>query len=326
MARTRSSEAGGADGEEARHPIGVVSRRTGLTQDLIRAWERRYAAVEPKRTPTNRRFYTDGDVERLNLLQRAIDGGRSIGQVAVLSDRELSELVAEDRRAEATVTEDAAAEAAPLDDAVEEVLDAALTAVRALDARSLERALDAAAVDLGRTVLIERVLAPLMHRVGDRWLAGELRPVHEHLTTAAVRSLLGALQLSEAEPPPSAPLLVATTPSHQVHEVGALLVVATALSMGWRATYLGPNLPAEEIAAAARDTGARAVALSITYPPDDPRLADELARLVHLLDGGPPLLVGGKSAAGYAGQLEEGAILFGGDLAALRSHLARLRG
>lgn len=325
MAKTRSSAEHG-DESEARHPIGVVSRRTGLTQDLIRAWERRYAAVEPARTPTNRRFYTDGDVERLNLLQQAIDGGRSIGQVAELSDRELSALVTEDRRAEAAVAEDSAAEEAPLDEAVEEVLREAMAAVRALDARALDARLDAAAVDLGRTVLIERVLAPLMHRVGDRWMAGELRPVHEHMTTAAVRSLLGALQHSEPEPPPSAPLLVATTPSHQVHEVGALLVTATALSMGWRATYLGPNLPAEEIATAARDTGARAVALSITYPPDDPRLADELARLVQLLAGEPPLLVGGKSAGGYTEQLEEGAILVGGDLAALRAHLGRLRG
>ena len=61
------------------HPIKVVSRRTGLTPHVIRAWEKRYHAVTPKRTRTNRRVYTDEDVERLLLLRRATLAGRSIG-------------------------------------------------------------------------------------------------------------------------------------------------------------------------------------------------------------------------------------------------------
>lgn len=341
---TKSAEQGGA--EAARHPIGVVSRRTGLTQDLIRAWERRYAAVEPQRTPTNRRYYTDADVERLNLLQSAIAGGRSIGQVAELSDRELAALVAEDHRARA------AGVAAPsVDEEPPERADAAdgegeqedgeqaaagrhlagcLDAVRSLDGRALAARLDAAAVELGRTVLFERLLTPLMRRVGELWMAGELRPAHEHLATAAVRSLLAALARGEAEPAPGAPLVVVTTPAHQVHEVGALLVTATALSMGWRATYLGPSLPAEEIAAAARSTAAAAVALSITYPPDDPRLDAELERLARLLAGDDetpavPLLVGGRAAGGYATAADGAGVFFAADLGALRRLLDRLR-
>src|SRR5690606_10217495 len=78
-----------------RHPIGVVARRTGMKPDLIRAWERRYNAVEPGRTETRRRSYSDGDIERLLLLRRVVSSGRGIGQVAHLSNRELRALLAE---------------------------------------------------------------------------------------------------------------------------------------------------------------------------------------------------------------------------------------
>src|SRR5215208_6750074 len=82
-----------------RHPIGVVARRTGLKPDLIRAWERRYGAVEPGRSDTRRRFYSDADIERLQLLRRVVRTGHGIGQVAGLSNQELLALAAQDEPA-----------------------------------------------------------------------------------------------------------------------------------------------------------------------------------------------------------------------------------
>ena len=89
---------------EPKHPIQVVARRTGLTADLLRVWEKRYEAVSPGRSATSRRLYSDADVHRLLLLRRATLGGRRIGQVAGLSTEELEVLVA---------TDEAAAAAAP---------------------------------------------------------------------------------------------------------------------------------------------------------------------------------------------------------------------
>ena len=94
---------------------------------------------------------------------------------------------------------------------------------------------------------------------------------------------------------------------------------------GWRPLYLGPNLPAEDIAMAVRDCGARLVALSIVYPPDDTRLADELRRLRRLLPVGVPILAGGASASSYAASLSELGILLVDDFAKLRDELRRLR-
>src|SRR3569832_2969883 len=82
-----------------RHPIAVVSHRTGLSQDVLRVWERRYEAVIPARSDSGVRLYSDADIERLILLRAATRGGRGIGQVAKLSTRALETIVAEDEAA-----------------------------------------------------------------------------------------------------------------------------------------------------------------------------------------------------------------------------------
>jgi DNA-binding transcriptional MerR regulator len=78
----------------AHHSIKAVSRRTGLSPHVIRIWEKRYGAVEPRRTSTNRRLYSDAEIERLNSLRLATAAGHSIGNIATLPLRQLNSLVA----------------------------------------------------------------------------------------------------------------------------------------------------------------------------------------------------------------------------------------
>jgi methylmalonyl-CoA mutase cobalamin-binding subunit len=118
---------------------------------------------------------------------------------------------------------------------------------------------------------------------------------------------------------------VATTPARQRHELGALLAAATAAGEGWQVTYLGPDLPPEEIAAAALQKRARAVALSITYPPDDPMLVDDLRRLRRLLGPHILLITGGRACPAYSAALQEIGALRLEDLASLRRELQALR-
>ena len=307
-----------------RHPIGVVARRTGLKPDLIRAWERRYGAVDPGRTDTRRRFYSDADVERLLLLRRVVSTGRGISQVAGLSNEELEGLIAAEP-APPAVRQPASApsDGMDLEELAESFLTRCLTAAQRLDVREMEIQLDRASVAFSRTHLLEKLLVPLMHRIGDLWHQGALRPIHEHMASSVVRSFLGSMQAYRDEL--SAPHVVVTTPARQHHELGALLAAATAAGEGWQVTYLGPELPPEEIAAAALQKGARAVALSITYPPDDPLLMDELRRLRRLLDSRTALLVGGRSSSAYAQVLEEIGARRVDDLAGLRRELETLR-
>lgn len=309
-----------------RHPIGVVARRTGLKPDLIRAWERRYSAVEPGRTQTRRRFYSDADIERLLLLRRVVSTGRGIGQVANLSNEELRELISEEPAARAypATPGPATPPPPPVSDTAEPYLTLCLSAAQRLDIHDLELQLERASVALSRHNLLEKLLVPLMQRIGELWQRGELRPIHEHMASAVVRSFLGSMRAAY-HASASAPQLIVTTPARQLHELGALIAAATAASEGWQVTYLGADLPAEEIAAAAVQKGAKAVALSIVYPPDDGLLSDEIRRLRRLLPRTVELIVGGRSAGSYHAALNETGARHVENLRELREELDLLR-
>src|SRR5437763_2813551 len=77
------------------HPIQVVTRRTGVSADVLRVWEKRYAVVTPVRSPSGRRLYSDADIERLRLMVQATRTGRTIGQVAALPTAAVMDLLDE---------------------------------------------------------------------------------------------------------------------------------------------------------------------------------------------------------------------------------------
>jgi methanogenic corrinoid protein MtbC1 len=199
-----------------------------------------------------------------------------------------------------------------------------MAAVEQLDAMALETALLHARVALSHTAFIETLIMPLMQNIGESWREGTLRIMHEHLASAIVRTLLGGL-VTTAGQLPAAPHCLVTTPAGQWHEIGALIVASVASTEGWQVTYLGPNLPAEDIAAAAQQHHARAVALSIVYPPDDPHLPQELARLRQYLSPQVAVLVGGRAAASYRESLQRIGAVLPGNLAEFRVHLETLR-
>jgi methanogenic corrinoid protein MtbC1 len=306
---------------EKRHPIRVAARRSGLTRDVLRAWEHRYAAVQPLRTPGGQRLYSDADIERLKLLRHAIEAGRRIGQLADLTSEELARLVQEDERATRDETETGGLSPQYTDPG--QFLAQSLAAVNEMDAPELESVLSRAAVSLDAMNLIDHVITPLMIRIGELWSQDKLTPGHERMVVGAVRRTLDEVRRSLQRA--RGPGLVVATPSGQHHEIGAMLAAAAAAAEGWRVTYLGADLPASSIAVAAEKTGALAVALSIIYPADDPGLADELRSLRATLPDETTLIIGGRSSAGYRSAIEEVGALWLPDAPALRPALDLVR-
>lgn len=308
-----------------RHPMRVVTRRTGLRADLLRAWERRYAVVKPSRSAGGRRLYSDADIERLRLLYRATLGGRGIGQVAELPDQALAALIRQDAAvSDAECASEARQRSARDEQRVAgDFLDACFRMIERVDATALEAALRRAVVVLPAAALLDALLVPLLWRVGARWRDGTLRPVHGHLASVVVRRVLESVIGSASAPIGTAHLVVAT-PAGQVHEFGALLVAAAAAAAGWRVTYLGADLPAEDIAEAATRTRARIVALSVVYPAADPALGHELRRLRTALPTDVGLVVGGAASSAYAPVLGEIGAIRLDDLAQFRAHLGEL--
>ena len=272
--------------------IQAVAERTGLTPHVIRAWERRYRAIEPERSAGKHRLYSEAEIERLAMLNRAVRNGHSIGKIAALPTEELRAMIAHQP---ATTR---AAKSPAHDDPVAPFRVEALAAISRFDGPALDDVFRRTQLALGNQGLLRLAIAPLAQEIGERWRAGELTSAHEHFFTASVKVFLGETtrQFSISV---NAPRIIVATPAGQVHELGAVMAAAAAANLGWRAIYLGPSLPAHEIAGAALRNEAAAVALSIVYPEDDANLAHELTDLARLLPPTTRILAGGRAARGY---------------------------
>ena len=282
-------------GNSIQHSINMAGLKSGLTPHVIRVWERRYAAVSPLRSGTNRRLYTDAEVERLTLLREAVEAGYRIGNIARLSEEDLRRLLV------SAPAKPVTAETAPRKDhsSSQEFGRRCLDAVQRMDAHGLEDALTRALIVFGHQGLLRQVIAPLIRDLGERWADGTLTAAHEHFASALLRSFLGNNSSRPLALSDGTPSLVVTTPSGQLHELGAVMIAAAARNLGWRVIYLGVSLPAAEIAGAAIQNRARAVALSLVYPTDDPQLAGELANLSRFLPSDVRLLAGGRASGAY---------------------------
>lgn len=312
-----------------RHPIRLVANRTGLTVDLIRAWEKRYHVVEPARSDTQRRLYSDYDIERLRLIRIAKQNGRRLVDVAPLTLEALRDVVSEDSRYE--VSQDVQAEiyrpswTSPLESSESaDDIDALLFSVQTMDQHRFDQLLQEGLVKQSLPAFLQTVIGPLLSEIGESTRLGKMRIAHEHMATAHLRTFIGALRFRETYTG-NEPKIVITTPTGQLHELGALMVAALVSVDGWLPVYLGPNTPADEIAACAMQSGARAVSLSLTYPADDPRIPTELTRLRSQLESKIPVFVGGSAASHHHELINRLGLLSPKSLDDLRHSLNMLR-
>lgn len=282
--------------------IQTVSRRTGLSAHAIRAWERRYRAIEPARSPGRHRMYSEGEVERLKLLANAVRGGRLISRLAHLDNAELR-LLESLHHEEGTESAIGTASGAHEGMSAPFRLEEGLAAVKGFDSHALDRFFQNAQVKLGDQGLLRNVLTPMARQVGDLWRSGGLTAAQEHFFIGMAK--LFAWNLTRQYQVDSrAPRIVVGTPAGQLHDLGATLVAATAANAGWRVAFVGANLPAFELAGAVQSFGACALALSIVYPDDDPLLPRELVELGSVLPDHVRVFVGGRAAGMYSQPLE----------------------
>jgi methanogenic corrinoid protein MtbC1 len=186
----------------------------------------------------------------------------------------------------------------------------------------LEHRLRRAIAQLGVTTFIEDVASPMLRRIGEEWHAGRLAIAHEHLASSTIHDLVAESMRALARGSGNATVLVAT-PTGERHAIGAALVGATAASEGWRVLYLGTDLPASEIAAAAIAAKARAVAVSSTYVQDRAKTLGELRTLRALLPPSVSIIAGGGGVAGMKADLAPLGIRVGTTLRDLRDALAQ---
>lgn len=288
------------ESQRPRHPIQVAARRAGLNPALLRAWERRYRAVQPWRSETQQRLYTDADVERLRKLRLVTEVGRRIGDVAELDDARLDALLDEDTQAQRAVGSSALLGRPTLP----ELLERCVQRVQERDERGLRRELERAVLLYDPLVFLDDVLSGLMERVGQRWADQVIDPSHEHVASLTIRSLLEEL-LTKLEVDAPRGRFAVVVPAGERHELGGFGLAVGLAACGCDALRLGGDLPASSIVRFAHDQQVDGVAVSVTWEGNLRQAQSELLGLRSALDPGIPIMVGGWGSHRVRGLVTE---------------------
>jgi MerR family transcriptional regulator, light-induced transcriptional regulator len=213
--------------------IGELSKRAGVSPELLRAWERRYGLLRPARSAGGLRLYSPADVERVSLMQQHLAEGMAAAEAAALAVRE-----AVDGEAARTALRPAAIrnELAHALDAFDEPRAQAI----------LDRVLALATVE----TLLSEVIVPYLQELGERWERGDASVAQEHFASGVLRGrLLGLARGWGLGLGPAA--VLACLPGEQ-HDLGLIAFGLALRSRGWRIVYLGPDSPIDTVADVSR--------------------------------------------------------------------------
>jgi len=232
--------------DDAHLRIGELSRRSGVSVELLRAWERRYGVLRPQRSAGGLRLYSSGDLERVREMQRHMHEGLAAREAAALVGHAFTE--AAPLRA-GTPPFDPSRARTELGDALE-----------AFDEPAAQAILDGLLAVATLGALLSEVVMPYLHDLGDRWQRGELSIAQEHFATNVLRGRL--LGLARGWGRGDGPRALLACPEGERHDLGLIAFGLALRDRGWRIHYLGPDTPVESLEEAARRTDPTVIVLS----------------------------------------------------------------
>lgn len=259
---------------------------TGVSEALIRAWERRYQVLKPRRTASGYRAYTQADIEVLKRLKKLTQEGVAIADAVRMLPRIKKE-------AKEHVVAMTTPRKAPKQAQLERWHAEALSAAERLDQQGVDAVLDDALASLTPVAFFEEIVVPLEREVGDRWHAGRFTVAEEHLVTQAVRERVVAL-LHQSPRRARRHVVCACFPSED-HELGLLGAALKFRHAGWRVTFLGARTPIEHLLRTVRSVAPELVALS-TVTETAEGITATLSKLMAALPPHSSVVVGGPAA------------------------------
>jgi DNA-binding transcriptional MerR regulator len=255
--------------------IGQLAKRTGVSPELLRAWEQRYGLLQPTRTPGGFRLYSAADEARVQHMQRLVSGGLAAAQAArlVLSDGEPQQPTASPA---ATTLEDAAA--------------TLTVSLDRLDEQAANTALDRLFAAYTVETVLQEVILPYLHRLGERWTTGEVSVAQEHFASNLLKGRLLGLAQGWGQGRGPAAILACIPGEH--HELGLLAFGVALRRRGWRITYLGTDSPIEAVADLSRSLAPTVVVLLSIRPQGFLDHAPEIEQLASQV----PVMIAGAGA------------------------------
>lgn len=289
--------------------IGELARRAGIPPATLRAWERRYGIVEPQRTDSGYRLYSDDDERRLKRMIDLITQGAAPAEAAA---KVSAEFEAADRGPRAGGNGAAAGRVPGL--AANELRDEIYAALTDFDEAAAHRAVDRAIGAYGVEALLVEVILPVLRRIGDNWSLDEATIGQEHFASNVIRGRLMALTRGWGAG--VGPLALLACPPEEEHDLGLVSFGLLLRERGWRVALLGSDTPFDALAETAGRVRPSAVVLAVTTPATAEALESDLMASMPA-----PLAIGGASAGGDLADRLGGARLLPRDIVAAADEL-----
>jgi MerR family transcriptional regulator, light-induced transcriptional regulator len=252
--------------------IGELAKRTGVSPELLRAWEQRYGLLQPTRTPGGFRLYSAADEGRVQRMQSLVSGGLAAAQAARL-------ILSGGEPAPRTVSASATI--------LEEEAGSLTVSLDRLDEQAANSALDRLFAAYTVETVLQDVVLPYLHRLGERWEAGQVSVAQEHFASNLLRGRL--LGLAQGWGQGQGPLAILACVPGEQHELGLLVFGVALRRRGWRITYLGTDSPIDAVADIARSLRPTVVVL-LSINPDNflhhARQIEQLANQVQVMIAG----------------------------------------
>lgn len=288
----------------------AVVHQTNVPAPTLRAWERRYGILAPRRGENDYRLYSERDMAIISWLRERVESGLTISQaIALLHSLEPSRRRPRRGRISAPPAGDTSGAEAPAHGpAVPAAAEASippslsfdglsatlLHQLLRLDEFAANRTIAQAFAIYGVEDVCTSLIAPTLARIGDLWSAGEVTVTTEHFASAVLRARLESL-FHSAPMNDDAPLILVGCAPGELHEVGALMVALFLRRAGMRVIYLGQSVDPEHLITTVEAVRPACVALSASMRPQAEALIEVGQRLASLRQGRPAYFVGGRA-------------------------------
>jgi methanogenic corrinoid protein MtbC1 len=279
----------------------AVVHQTGVPAPTLRAWERRYAILAPRRGDNDYRLYSERDIILVAWLRERVDSGMTISQAIALL-RSLAPARRRGRRgrqaaepvSELVITSALSAEPARMSQG--ELGGTLLTQLTALDESGANRTIAQALSIYSIEDVCLNLFTPALYEIGRLWSRGEVSAAVEHFASMVIRAQLVALFRTAAGAEHGALALVGCAPG-ELHEIGALIIALMLRRAGARVAYLGQTVEAEGLLATVTAVKPACVVLSAALPEHARALADVGRRLREVGYASPAFCFGGRAFA-----------------------------
>jgi MerR family transcriptional regulator, light-induced transcriptional regulator len=215
-----------------KYSIKELEQLSGIKAHTIRIWEKRHKLIDPSRTPTNIRYYSDEDLKKIINVSVLNNNGIKISRIADMSLEQMNQKILEisELKNDATIH-----------------IDQLVIAMVDMEEESFEKILNNLILRFGFERTITEVVYPFLEKIGILWQTENISPAHEHFMSNLIRQKLIVAIDGLPLPPKTAKKILLFLPEGELHELPLLFYHYLARKMGWRTYYLGQNVPHNDL-------------------------------------------------------------------------------